>query len=131
LLATAAAARPPAAQLAVSLAHAGGGRCRRCSRFKSNSPWLRALAGVSAEPSVHSSTSCANAADAGNALGLSGPAIFEIVGLGRAAIARFEYQFPLLETGWQMKHGKKILQEFQARRRSAGARLVLKFSAAR
>ena len=57
--------------------------------------------------------------------GLSGPAILKMSAWGARVLHDLNYQFPLLVNWLPESNAEKIIQEFQARRESAGAKLLV------
>jgi len=95
--------------------------------FQIESPWLRELAGVSSIAEV--SIPAAKLRERGPVLvthwGLSGPAILRMSAWGARELHHLNYQFSLLVNWLPELNADKILQEFQARRESAGAKLLV------
>jgi len=128
LLATGGCRAAAAGQLAVSLGHTLEPPVPSLFTFQIASPWLRSLAGVSlklAEVSVPA----AKLRERGPLLvthwGLSGPAVLKISAWGARALHDLNYQFPLSVNWLPDADAEKIIREFQARRGSAGAKLVV------
>jgi predicted Rossmann fold flavoprotein len=95
--------------------------------FQIASPWLRELAGVSASAEV--SVPAAKLRERGPVLvthwGLSGPAILKISAWGARTLHDLNYQFQLLVNWLPETNVEKIVAEFQIRRQSAGAKLIV------
>ncbi len=128
LLATGGCRAAVAGQLAVSLGHTLEPPVPSLFTFQIESPWLRSLAGVSLE-SAEVSVPAAKLRERGPLLvthwGLSGPAVLKISAWGARALHGLNYQFSLFVNWLPASNAEKIIQEFQARRESAGARLVV------
>jgi hypothetical protein len=128
LLATGGCRAAAAGQLAVSLGHTLEPPVPSLFTFQIESPWLRSLAGVSLEL-AEVSVPAAKLRERGPLLvthwGLSGPAILKMSAWGARALHDLNYQFPLLVNWLPEANVEKIIQEFQARRESAGAKLLV------
>ena len=128
LLATGGCRAAAAGQLAVSLGHTLESPVPSLFTFQIESPWLRSLAGVSLEL-AEVSVPAAKLRERGPLLvthwGLSGPAVLKISAWGARALHDLNYQFPLLVNWLPESNAEKIAREFQARRESAGAKLVV------
>jgi hypothetical protein len=128
LLATGGCRAPAAGQLAVSLGHTLEPPVPSLFTFQIESPWLRSLAGVSLEP-VEVSVPAAKLRERGPLLvthwGLSGPAILKMSAWGARALHDLDYRFPLLVNWLPESDAGEIARQFQSRRRSAGARLLV------
>ncbi|HEX9048541.1 MAG TPA: NAD(P)/FAD-dependent oxidoreductase [Verrucomicrobiae bacterium] len=126
MLATGGCRVPVGGQLPVSLGHTLVPPVPSLFTFQIESPWLRELAGVAVEAEV--SVPDARLRERGPVLvthwGLSGPAILRLSAWGARALHDLNYQFPLLVNWLPATNAEKILQEFQARRISAGAKLL-------
>lgn len=113
--------------LAVSLGHTLAPPVPSLFTFQIESPWLRSLAGVSADTEI--SVPAAGLRERGPLLvthwGLSGPAVLKISAWGARALHDLKYQFPLRVNWLPAADAGQIVQEFQARRGSAGARLIV------
>ena len=118
--------RAAAGQLVVSLGHTLEPPVPSLFTFQIESSWLRSLAGVAVDAEV--SMPAAKLRERGPVLvthwGLSGPAILRLSAWGARALHDLNYQFPLLVNWLPAMNAEKILGEFQARRVSAGAKLV-------
>ena len=117
-----------AGQLAVSLGHTLEPPVPSLFAFQVELPWLRDLAGVLVE-SVEISVPAVRLRERGPLLvthcGLSGPSVLRISAWGARVFHGLNYRFPL-SVKWLPGSGLEIiLQEFQARRESAGAKLVV------
>jgi predicted Rossmann fold flavoprotein len=127
LLATGGCRVPSAGQLAVSLGHTLAPSVPSLFTFQIESPWLRELAGVSADAEV--SVPGAKLQERGPVLvthwGLSGPAILKLSAWGARALHDLNYQFSLQVNWLPELNAEKILQEFQKRRGTMGARLLV------
>jgi predicted Rossmann fold flavoprotein len=128
LLATGGCRAAAAGQLAASLGHTLETPVPSLFTFQIESPWLRELAGVSlADAEV--SIPAAKLRERGPLLvthwGLSGPAVLKLSAWGARALHDLNYQFPLLVNWLPASNPEKIIQEFQARRETAGAKLVI------
>jgi predicted Rossmann fold flavoprotein len=128
LLATGGCRAAAAGQLAVALGHQLEPPVPSLFTFQIEAPWLRSLAGVSlagAEVAVPE----ARLRERGPLLvthwGLSGPAILKMSAWGARALHGLDYRFKLLVNWTPELSPEKITEEFQARRQSAGARLVV------
>jgi len=128
LLATGGCRAAAAGQMAVSLGHQIESPVPSLFTFQIEAPWLRSLAGVSLELAEVSVPS-AKLRERGPLLvthwGLSGPAVLKISAWGALALHDLNYQFPLLVNWLPGSNTERILQEFQARRESAGAKLLV------
>ena len=128
LLATGGCRAAAAGQLAVSLGHTLEPPVPSLFTFQIESPWLRSLAGVSLEL-VEISVPAAKLRERGPLLvthwGLSGPGVLKISAWGARALHELNYQFPLLVNWLPESNVEKITREFQARRESAGAKLLV------
>ena len=128
LLATGGCRAAAAGQMAVSLGHQIETPVPSLFTFQIASPWLRLLAGVSLE-NAEVSVPAARLRERGPLLithwGLSGPAVLKISAWGARALHDLNYQFPLLVNWLPATNAEKIVQEFQARRELAGARLLV------
>jgi predicted Rossmann fold flavoprotein len=128
LLATGGCRAAVAGQLAVSLGHTLVAPVPSLFTFQIESPWLRSLAGVSlAQAEV--SVPVAKLRESGPLMvthwGLSGPAILKMSAWGARALHDLNYHFPLFVNWLPASNAEKIVQEFQARRKSVGAKLLV------
>ena len=130
LLATGGCRAAAAGQLAVSLGHTLESSVPSLFTFQIESPWLRSLAGVSVDAEV--SIPAVKLRERGPLLvthwGLSGPAVLKMSAWGARALHDLNYQFPLFVNWLPESNAEKIVQEFQSRRESAGAKLVVNVS---
>ncbi|MGP8054696.1 MAG: NAD(P)/FAD-dependent oxidoreductase [Limisphaerales bacterium] len=128
LLATGGCRAAAAGQLAVSLGHTLEPPVPSLFTFHIESPWLRLLAGVSVDP-VEVSVPAARLRERGPLLvthwGLSGPAILRLSAWGARTLHDLDYRFPLF-VNWLPESGvEKITCEFQTRRETSGAKLLV------
>jgi predicted Rossmann fold flavoprotein len=128
LLATGGCRAAAAGQIAVSLGHSIEPPVPSLFTFQIESPWLHSLAGVSpgeAEVSVPA----ARLRERGPLLvthwGLSGPAILKLSAWGARALHDLDYHFPLFVNWLPESNAEKMVLDFQARRESAGAKLLV------
>jgi hypothetical protein len=128
LLATGGCRAAAAGRLAVSLGHTLVAPVPSLFTFQIGSPWLRALAGVSL-PLAEIAVPAARLRERGPLLvthqGLSGPAVLKLSAWGARALHGLNYQFPLCVNWLPESNPEKLSQEFQARRLSAGAKLLV------
>jgi predicted Rossmann fold flavoprotein len=126
LLATGGCRAVAAGQLAVSLGHALEAPVPSLFTLQIESPWLLSLAGVATEAEV--SVAAGTLRERGPLLvthwGLSGPVVLRISAWGARTLHALNYQFPLRVNWLPGGKAETIIQEFQGRRQSAGARLV-------
>jgi predicted Rossmann fold flavoprotein len=127
LLATGGCRAAAAGQLAVALGHTLEPPVPSLFTFQIEAPWLRELAGVSSIAEV--SVPATKLRERGPVLvthwGLSGPAVLRMSAWGARALHNLNYQFALLVNWLPELNAEKILQEFQARRELAGAKLLV------
>ena len=127
LLATGGCRAAAAGQLAASLGHQIEPPVPSLFTFQIETPWLRSLAGVSADAEI--SMPSAKLRERGPLLvthwGLSGPAILKMSAWGARALHKLDYKFPLFVNWLPELNEEKIIQQFQARRESAGAKLLV------
>ena len=127
LLATGGCRVAAAGQMAVSLGHTIEPPVPSLFTFQIETPWLRSLAGVSADAEV--SVPLAKLRERGPLLvthwGLSGPAILKMSAWGARCLHKLDYKFPLFVNWLPELNEEKIMQQFQARRESAGAKLLV------
>ena len=127
LLATGGCRTESAGQLAVHLGHTLIPTVPSLFTFQIESPWLRSLAGIStlAEVAVPS----VKLRERGPLLithwGLSGPTILKISAWGARSLHALNYQFPLQVNWAPSRTTEQVVAEFQARRQSDGAKLVV------
>ncbi len=128
LLATGGCRAAAAGQIAVSLGHQIESPVPSLFTFQIESAWLRSLAGVAlelAEVSVPTAKLRERGALLVTHWGLSGPAILKMSAWGARSLHGLDYKFPLLVNWLPELNEGKITQQFQARRASAGAKLVV------
>jgi predicted Rossmann fold flavoprotein len=121
---------PALGQLAVSLGHTLEPSVPSLFTFHIETPWLRELAGVSVE-NVEASIPDAKLSERGALLathwGLSGPAILRLSARGARVLQEKNYRFPL-RINWLPKfNDAQLAQEFQSRRNSQPAKLIVNF----
>jgi len=128
LLATGGCRTPALGQVAVSLGHTLEPPVPSLFSFHVETPWLQALAGVSVEDVEVSVAEC-KLRERGALLmthcGLSGPAILRLSAWGARELHETNYQFTLGINWLPLLREEEIALEFQARRNSQGARLVI------
>jgi predicted flavoprotein YhiN len=128
LLATGGCRTPALGQLAVSLGHALEPPVPSLFTFCIETPWLKELAGVSVE-SVEASVPECKLRERGALLvthwGLSGPAILRLSAWGARELHEKDYQFTACINWLPHLTEEKIAKEFQARRESQGAKLII------
>ena len=128
LLATGGCRAAAAGQMAVSLGHTLEPPVPSLFTFQIETPWLRPLAGVSLEL-AEVSLPAAKLRERGPLLvthwGLSGPAILKLSAWGARALHDLNYQFPLFVNWLPELNEEKIIRDFQSRRASAGAKLLV------
>jgi predicted Rossmann fold flavoprotein len=121
---------PALGQLAVSLGHTLEPPVPSLFTFHIEIPWLRELAGVSVETSevsVHGTKLRERGALLLTHWGLSGPAILRLSAWGAREMHERNYNFPL-QINW-LPHltDEELAVEFQARRKSQPAKLIVNF----
>ena len=128
LLATGGCRAAAAGQLAVSLGHTLEPPVPSLFTFRTESPWLRPLAGISVG-AVEVSVPSAKLRERGPLLvthwGLSGPAILRLSAWGARALHGFNYQFPLQVNWLPQLHAEAIAAELKSRQAVQPARLVV------
>jgi len=128
LLATGGCRTPALGQLAVSLGHQLEPPVPSLFTFHIATPWLRALAGISVEH-VEASVPESKLRETGALLithwGLSGPAILRLSAWGARALHAKNYSFPLQVNWLPGLNDQTIAAEFQSRRKSQPAKLVV------
>jgi predicted flavoprotein YhiN len=128
LLATGGCRAAAAGQLAVSLGHTLEPPVPSLFTFRTESPWLRSLAGISVG-TVEVSVPSAKLRERGPLLvthqGLSGPAILRLSAWGARALHGFNYQFPLQVNWLPQLHAEAIAAELKLRQAAQPARLVV------
>ena len=126
LLATGGCRAAVAGQLAVSLGHTLEPPVPSLFTFRTESPWLRSLAGISVGE-VEVSVPSAKLRERGPMLvthqGLSGPAILRLSAWGARALHRLNYRFPLQVNWLPQLHAEAIGTELKSRQ-AAQHRLV-------
>jgi predicted Rossmann fold flavoprotein len=121
---------PALGQLAVSLGHSLEMPVPSLFTFHIEIPWLRGLSGISVE-NVEASVLGTKLRERGALLlthwGLSGPAILRLSAWGARELHAKNYQFKL-QINW-LPHlaEEKLAAEFQARRKSQPAKLIVNF----
>lgn len=127
LLATGGCRAAAAGQLAASLGHTIEAPVPSLFTLQIASPWLASLAGVAVTAEV--SVPGPKLRERGPVLithwGLSGPAVLRLSAWGARALHDLNYQFPLLVNWLPESSAEAIQQEFQARRVTCGAKLLL------
>ncbi len=128
LLATGGCRAAAAGQLAVSLGHTLESPVPSLFTFRTESPWLRSLAGISVG-AVEVSVPSAKLRERGPLLvthqGLSGPAILRLSAWGARALHGFNYRFPLHVNWLPQLHAEAIAAELKSRQVAQPARLVV------
>jgi hypothetical protein len=129
LLATGGCRAAAAGQLSASLGHSIEPPVPSLFTFQIEMPWLRGLAGVSVDAEV--SVPQKKLRERGPLLvthwGLSGPAVLRTSAWGARELAALDYKFSLLVNWLPETNAEKIITEFQARRGTAGAKLVVNY----
>jgi predicted Rossmann fold flavoprotein len=124
---------PSLGKLAVSLGHSLEPPVPSLFTFHIESPWLRGLAGVSVE-AAEVSVADARLAERGALLvthwGLSGPAILRLSAWGARTLHEKDYRFPLQINWLPHLNPEKLAAEFESRRKSQPARLMVNSSIA-
>jgi hypothetical protein len=128
LLATGGCRAAAAGQLAVSLDHTLEPPVPSLFTFRTESPWLRSLAGISVG-AVEVSVPSAQLRERGPLLvthwGLSGPAILRLSAWGARTFHGFNYQFPLQVNWLPQLHAEAIAAELKSRQAAQPARRVV------
>ena len=128
LLATGGCRTPALGQLAVSLGHTLEPPVPSLFTFHIETPWLRELAGVSVE-SVEALVTETQLRERGALLvthwGLSGPVILRLSAWGARKLAASDYRFPLRINWLPHLKPEAVLAEFESRRKTQAARLVV------
>jgi len=128
LLATGGCRAAAAGQLAILLGHTLVAPVPSLFTFQIESPWLRSLAGVSLEV-AEVSVPDVKLRERGPLLvthwGLSGPAVLKMSAWGARKLHDIGYKFQLLVNWLPAANPEKIIAEFQARRETSGAKLVV------
>jgi predicted Rossmann fold flavoprotein len=117
-------------QLAVSLGHTLEPPVPSLFTFHAEIPWLRELAGISVE-TVEASVPGTKLRERGALLvthwGLSGPAILRLSAWGARELHERNYSFPLQINWLPHLSGEKLTAEFQPRKNSQPAKLIVNF----
>jgi predicted flavoprotein YhiN len=117
-------------QLAVSLGHTLEPPVPSLFTFHIEIPWLRELAGISVE-NIEASVVETNLRERGALLlthwGLSGPAILRLSAWGARVLHEKNYKFKLHINWLPHLTEEKLAAEFQARRKSQPAKLIVNF----
>ena len=128
LLATGGCRAAATGQLAVSLGHSLEPPVPSLFTFQIESPWLRALAGVSVEQ-AGLSVPGTGLRERGPLLvthaGLSGPAVLRLSAWGARVLHDLDYRFPLRVNWLPALNAEHISRELNARRCSQPARLIV------
>jgi predicted Rossmann fold flavoprotein len=128
LFATGGCRTPALGQLAVSLGHSLAAPVPSLFTFHIETPWLRALAGVSLE-NVEASVAAAKLRERGALLlthwGLSGPAVLRLSAWGARALHGCDYHFPLQINWLPHLNEEKLAAAFQTFRQSQPAKFVV------
>lgn len=128
LLATGGCRAMAAGQLAVSLGHTLEAPVPSLFTFHLNTPWLRALAGVSLEQ-VEAAIPSAGLRERGPLLithwGLSGPVILRLSAWGARELHHANYQFPLLVNWLPELKADALAAELNSRRQKQPAKLII------
>jgi len=128
LLATGGCRTQALGKLAVSLGHTLQPPVPSLFTFHIETPWLRELAGVSVE-SVEALVAGARLRECGALLvthwGLSGPVILRLSAWGARKLAALNYCFPLGINWLPHQKPETVLAEFDSRRKTQAARLVV------
>jgi hypothetical protein len=121
---------PALGQLAVSLGHTLEPPVPSLFTFHIEIPWLRQLAGISVE-NIEASVPETKLRERGALLlthwGLSGPAILRLSAWGARALHAKNYNFKLQINWLPHLSEEKLAAEFQARRKSQPAKLIVNF----
>jgi hypothetical protein len=117
-------------QLAISLGHNLESPVPSLFTFHIETPWLRQLAGVSPE-NVEAQIPGTKLRERGALLithwGLSGPVILRLSAWGARELHEKNYSFPLQINWLPHLNEEKIAAEFQARKKSQPAKLIVNF----
>jgi predicted flavoprotein YhiN len=128
LLATGGCRAAAAGQLAVSLGHTLEPPVPSLFTFRTESPWLRSLAGISVG-AAEVSVLAAKLRERGPLLvthqGLSGPAILRLSAWGARALHGLNYRFPLQVNWLPQLSAEAIAAELKSRQAAQPARLVV------
>jgi predicted Rossmann fold flavoprotein len=119
---------PAVGQLAVALGHTLEPPVPSLFTFHIETPWLRELAGISVEQ-VEVGIPGVDLAERGALLvthwGLSGPAILRLSAWGARALHERQYRTSIFVNWLPQLNAEKLTAEFQSRRNSEPARLVV------
>jgi predicted Rossmann fold flavoprotein len=130
LLATGGCRTPALGQLATSLGQSLEPPVPSLFTFHIEIPWLRELAGVSLEM-VEASVPGTKLRERGALLlthwGLSGPAILRLSAWGARELHERNYNFPLRINWLPQLNEEKLAAEFQVRRKSQPAKMIVNF----
>ena len=128
LLATGGCRTPALGQLAVSLGHTLEPPVPSLFTFHIEVPWLRELAGITVD-TVEAAVPGAKLSERGALLlthwGLSGPAILRLSAWGARRLHEKDYRFTLHLNWLPDRDGQSLAAEFESRRKSQPARLVV------
>jgi hypothetical protein len=119
---------PALGQLAVSLGHTLEPPVPSLFTFHIETSWLRELAGIAVDPvelSVTHTELCESGALLVTHSGLSGPVILRLSAWGARVLHEEGYRFPLHVSWLPDWDTEKLTAEFQSRRQSQPARLVV------
>ncbi len=120
--------RAAAGQLAVSLGHTIEPPVPSLFTFHIAQPWLTELAGVSVEQ-AEVSVPGTDLRERGPVLvthwGLSGPAVLRLSAWGARNLHALDYKFPLVVNWLPQLSADALAREFQTRRQSQGAKLIV------
>ncbi|MFO1488621.1 MAG: NAD(P)/FAD-dependent oxidoreductase [Verrucomicrobiota bacterium] len=128
LLATGGCRTAALGQLAASLGHTLESPVPSLFTFHVGTPWLRELAGVAvedAEVSVPGTKLRERGALLFTHWGFSGPAVLRLSAWGARQLAEMNYQVPLRVNWLPQTSSEELLAEFQRRRQTSGAKLVV------
>ncbi len=128
LLATGGCRTPALGQLAISLGHTLEPPVPSLFTFHIEMPWLRELAGISVaavEASVPGAGLCERGALLVTHWGLSGPVILRLSAWGARKLHEMNYSFPLHVNWLPHLNAEKLAAEFQSRRSSQPAKLIV------
>jgi predicted Rossmann fold flavoprotein len=130
LLATGGCRTAALGQLAVSLGHTLESPVPSLFTFHIETAWLRELAGVSVEnveASIPGAKLCERGALLATHWGLSGPAILRLSAWGARVLHEKNYRFPLRINWLPEFNDAQLAREFQSRRDSQPAKLIVNF----
>jgi hypothetical protein len=133
LLATGGCRTPALGQMAVSLGHSLEAPVPSLFTFHIATPWLRELSGISLE-NVEVSVVETKLRECGALLithwGFSGPVILRVSAWGARVLHKMDYRCSLRVNWLPQLNDEKLAREFDARRQSQAARLVVNSSIA-